>query len=255
MKHALVRQLKKAIRGSRMETLARKTRSYYVQSKTARSVRKEVSRRIFNQKKYIGFLRKIHATKFSSLEDAENVILIAEKGDWELLELLLNSLILYKKNIKTSVLVNFDLPAYFIEEYGLIHNPDSEATNPFEWALNLAGVNQFLSLIYFKSPLVPLSDILNEVTTAVLANKNSIMVGKIIDKNQKVISAGHRLNLYEQVTSPYENCLDFDPEVTYCREVNAIENNFFAISKEAFLSLPESLIKGPNFHVKLKFLN
>jgi glycosyltransferase involved in cell wall biosynthesis len=251
MKRALILKLKRAIGRSPVEPLARKTYSYYVQTKTMRSLKKEASRRIYDRQEFVGFLHKIQPTKFSSLEDAENVILIAEKGDWESLELLLNSLIFYKKNKKTSVLINFDSPPHFIEKYGLIHNLESEKTNPVEWASNLTGDNQFLSLIYFKSPLVPLNDILNEITTKVQANKNLIMVGKIVDNNQKIIAAGHTFNVYGQVTSPYVNCSELQPEVMYCREVNAIENDFFVISKEAFLSLPESFIKETNFHVKL----
>ena len=251
MLFTLILKSKEALKGTHIEPLAKKAYCLYLHSKKMLYLKNNVHHKNIDLKKSIRFLNEIQPTKFSSIKDAKRVILITEKGDLESLGLLLRSLIFYKKNIDTAVLINFDLPANFIEEYRLIHIPTSERKNSIKWASNLVQDIQFVSLIYFKCPLVPLNDIINEIAIAAESHKNSIMVGKIVDNGQKIISAGHTLNGYGEIISPYVNCLESDPEVMYCRPVDTIENDFFVISKEVFLSLPESLIDGSNFHLKL----
>ena len=251
MKDRVLKQTKALIKGTPLEA---KARGIYLRA--LRHYRKKRSSKkhkaISEQRKtLIKNLQKINPVSFSNLQDAKYVILIEEIITISELQVLLNSIIVKQLNKQTAVLVNFDITEKHLINYGIISNNVVEKKSFILWAKNAIENSPAAFVIYLKNPLIPLTDFKSIIAVIENAKENCVVVAKITNNKQQIISAGHELDVYGRLTTPFQLQDEFSNLVMHDRNTNAISNEFFATSKSTFLQLISKYDASQDFSLQI----
>jgi len=226
MRPILILVTKRLILGSALEPLARNLLARLRSHKRSNRLKNlENSKSSINQE-YLTSLNQVAASSFAKIQNARNIIVVATTSDVTALNLMLKSLIQTKNHITTAVLVNSQTPKELVKKYHLYPFLGSPSNHPIQNAIDLIGERSFETMFYFQNPLVPQGDFMKECVVG------SVHSGKIVDLSQRVVCGGQEFSSFGQINNSYQGVSEFSQDVSYCRLVNAIDLQFFSISRE-----------------------
>ncbi len=221
---SLIVVTKRLILGSPLEPIARNLLARLRSLKRSNRLKNwEISKSGANQE-YLTSLNQVVASSFAEIGNARNIVVVADISDVTALILMLKNLIHTKNHLTTAVLVNSQAPMDLVEKYRVYRILGSPSNHPIQNAINLIGKRNFERMFYFQNPLVPQGNFIEECAVG------SVYSGKIVDMNQRVVCGGKEFDSYGQIQNSQEGVSEFSPEVLYCRQVNAIDLQFFSIS-------------------------
>jgi glycosyltransferase involved in cell wall biosynthesis len=175
---------------------------------------------------YLTSLNQVAASSFAEIGNARNIIVVATTSDVTALKLMLKSFIQTKNHITTAVLVNSQTPRELVKKYHLYPFLSSPSNHPIQNAIDLIGERSFETMFYFQNPLVPQGDFIKECVVG------SVHSGKIVDLSQRIVCGGQEFSSFGQIHNSHQGVSEFSQDVSYCRLVNAIDLQFFSISRE-----------------------